>query len=264
MTQLTFRAIRCHRWAAACTRLTVVWCALAILGCTEVAWGPMPSLEELKVRRGDGGVFHVSAGPDGLVISRDPSIPRGLPTPVVENAGSCGVEYGSGWLIGTNQGEWGGKLLHVVGALKTELLNDNVVGLETITGRPYALCGISHLSLRRGSLHEIVTANGVAQARRISLLPGTPVAWVVSGDDGLLVCTSQAIVQFNGLGNQDSHDEAMIVVNCDRCLEWMGPNSVVRIDDYYYVGTRQGVIRFKTPDRTRPRHSQGLEFGTIR
>ncbi|MGY0653038.1 hypothetical protein ACW7GZ_14505 [Luteimonas sp. A537] len=81
-----------------------------------------------------------------------------------------------GHLIGTDRGEWIGKLLFqdADGHLTT-LLNENVHGIIKNADGIFAFTGLAHLSLNEGYIYAVTQEpNGPVSVARLGRLPGAP------------------------------------------------------------------------------------------
>jgi hypothetical protein len=111
--------------------------------------------------------------------------------PRVATQGRAGV------LLGYNHGEWGGSLLwsSLDGTVQRELLDDNVVAILPNGGRFVVLAGLSHLSIDRGRVLELVDDTDGFRPARTTELGSAPTAAAVEPSGAVLVTTTRGLVR---------------------------------------------------------------------
>jgi len=70
------------------------------------------------------------------------------------------LEVQDGKLIGTNYGEWGGKLIFKNDKIEYTILQKNICGIINFGNEIYVLTGLSHLGIREGKIIKIEQING--------------------------------------------------------------------------------------------------------
>ena len=121
-------------------------------------------------------------GEKGLEIARRRTIP------------DVGLRLEGGWLVGADQGEWGGELVFKPdsGTTETMVLAKNMSALHVLNdGRIVAVTGLAHLVVDEGSLYTIACSSTQGcTAKRWKALPGAPQSsWLLETGE-LLVNTS--------------------------------------------------------------------------
>lgn len=137
-------------------------------------------------------------------------IPEGAVRSMEEGGGQVSLlaPWGGGWLVGTDNGEWGGSLYVTDGLEYTRLAQGNVIGGFTWRGTLYVLSGLRHLMLDSGEIWE-VDLSVPRLARRIKL-PAVPTAVVAMADGTLIFRTNGGDVALlrNGVVHQASEAPA--------------------------------------------------------
>jgi hypothetical protein len=92
-----------------------------------------------------------------------------MPTCRVECA-SQSLEAFGGYLLGFNNGEWGGSLAHLDShGSRRELIGENVVGLYRLTAGVVVITGLAHMGLQYGRIYSII-AGGEGKVPAVRLL----------------------------------------------------------------------------------------------
>ncbi len=154
--------------------------------------------------------------------------------------GSAFVQAEDGWLVGFNQGEFGAALYWFSRDGKTNywISDHQVVGFVSRGDALYAIEGLAHLSLSRGSLIGIWRPDPVSrwQARVEAELPFAPYAVSLLKDGTFLIALSDSLIAVD-----TEHQIRTLLANAP----WSGlyPNSSVLADDQsrLYIGMRQFV-----------------------
>ena len=134
---------------------------------------------------------------DGVAVAEahrraEPKIPPGLRYPNRWGPPRSIVRGRSGLLVGFNKGEWGGALRWYSnsGALRGELLNDNVIDLLSVTNGFIVFTGLSHLGSDEGRATELIDTGTVFRIGRSADLGSEPRAFVLESDGAGLVVTT--------------------------------------------------------------------------
>lgn len=107
-----------------------------------------------------------------------------------------------GWLIGRDEGEFGGELYFYDKAGKqSTLLGDNIRGIYMTSSGLVAVGGLAHLMGDHGRIYRITEAqDGSWQAAPFLELPSAPWNTMVLGDGTLIVITDGGVVAIAGKG----------------------------------------------------------------
>jgi hypothetical protein len=102
----------------------------------------------------------------------------------------------NGKLIGTNLGEFGGRLYFKNGEQEYTIINENVCGILKFKNEIYVLTGLSHLSSSRGKIIKLKNIDNVYSVDTVIEI-GAPEVFKIYNDI-LYIATTRGIVSFNG------------------------------------------------------------------
>lgn len=168
------------------------------------------------------------------------------------------LKVADGWLVGFNDGEWGGALywFNPNGTAKYRISKHQIVDFVQTSNRIFAIEGLAHLSLSEGSIISICRSSnqGPWQITGLYRLPQAPYAVVQHLDGNLLVVLSDSFVSVALDGK---------IKTIVKEVRWGGlyPNSMVLSTDAktVCVGMRQfvakitlknGKVSFLVPDQS--------------
>jgi hypothetical protein len=147
--------------------------------------------------------------------------------------------FEKGWLVGTDAGEWGGRLSWVNedGSEIKELMNENIRGIARIDSEVLVLGGLAHLTMDEGKIWKLGTdEKGAIKAALLKDLGSQPQGFVVKDKD-LLVALNNKFLRVSLSGDTKIFNETG--------FNSFYPNSMA-IDQsgVVYVGARHFVVRF--------------------
>lgn len=147
------------------------------------------------------------------------------------------VPFRGGWLVGLDQGEFGGGLWWLSRNLANyrRLTTEPVVGLVSWGERVLVLAGLEHLDIKRGGVFEASTDDaGMAHLRMLADLGAEPRA-VYAGRGSLVVATAVGVARVSANG--------MVAWLSRRDYSLPGPRSVAVLDSgAVYVGMSRWVV----------------------
>jgi hypothetical protein len=88
--------------------------------------------------------------------------------------GPLALDAFGGRLVGSDEGEWGGKLVFTKSESVTRLLNVNVGGIFRIPHGIVVFTGLAHLTLNHGEIYEVKETPKGIMTRRLFRLVGEP------------------------------------------------------------------------------------------
>ncbi len=101
-----------------------------------------------------------------------------------------GLRIGKAWLVGGNEGEWGGELMFLRdGGTPVRVLEANVTGIHRVGERIVVVAGLAHLNRSYGRLYSVACDERGCMGTRWKELPGAPENSRVVGTGDLLVST---------------------------------------------------------------------------
>jgi hypothetical protein len=112
-------------------------------------------------------------------------------------ARECSFEVKNGIIIGTNYGEWGGKLIFKDAATEYTILQDNVVGIIDYNNDIYILTGLSHLGISEGKIVKIEMINGKFTPIFSADFESSPETFTMYENE-LYIVTFNGLIAFDG------------------------------------------------------------------
>jgi hypothetical protein len=152
--------------------------------------------------------------------------------------------FENGWLIGSDAGEWGGKLLWINadGSRQTGLLNDNIRGIVKLGKDVFILSGLAHLSIDEGKIYKLTAdEKGTLKTSLLTDLKTQPQSFAAETSESFLVALNNKILRVKTSGEIETLKET----NFDS----LSPNSMtVTASGVIYVGMRLFLVRFVPKD----------------
>jgi hypothetical protein len=169
-------------------------------------------------------------------------------TPVAGQFRGASVYFAvdDGWLVGFNKGEFGAALywFSADGQRSYKISGHQVISFFSQGSGIYAIEGLAHMGLSRGSIVRIDRPSGEAhwQASTVTTLPQAPYAVAVRPDGRMLLTLSGALVSVG-------KDGKLTTLLADAPWGVLYPNSSVLSADgeKLYVGMRQYVAEVDIP-----------------
>lgn len=155
-----------------------------------------------------------------------------------KTAASQCLKVEGGWIAAYNKGEFGSAIywFSTDGTEKKKLSEHQINEFLCEGDRVFAVEGLSHLSISRGSMIEIVRENGIWMVKEFLPLPSSAqaIAPIASGE--YVIVTSDSLLRVNL-----KKEILMLIPNAN----WgdLYPNSIEVDDGYIYIGMRQFVAR---------------------
>jgi hypothetical protein len=161
---------------------------------------------------------------------------------------SAFAKVDDGWLVGFNRGEFGAALYWFSrdGKHSYKISDHQVVSLFSLSGSVYAIEGLAHMGLSRGSVIRITRPkrNARWQAMSVVKLPFAPRAVSLRRDGTMLITLSDSLVSV-------SPDRKIKTLLRDVPWDNLYPNSsVLSLDEQkLYIGMRQFVAEYDLATR---------------
>ena len=169
--------------------------------------------------------------------------PQFVPKADQVHGGGRSAKVADGWLVGFNQGEFGATLYWFSddGAHNYKVSHHQVVAFVTLPDGIYAVEGLVHLGISRGSIIQVARtkAGDHWEATTIADLPFALYAVVLRHEGTMLITLSDALVSFGA-------DRKVHTVLADAPWGGLYPNSSLLSPDEQrlYIGMRQFVGEF--------------------
>ena len=152
-----------------------------------------------------------------------------------------GFVISEGTFVGLNRGEWGGLLtffpkwgmFYIIENTST----DGARGMFSINDNIYFLTGTAHLALDEGYMYKMEKRNKKWALGEKYELAGCPKAFLKKGDI-VYILTNNSIIE---LAETMDGLTTTILVEHDFMIS---TNSMVQINDVFYVGMRYGILTF--------------------
>lgn len=150
------------------------------------------------------------------------------------------IEY-----VGTNNGEWGGKLEVIIEGEHKELMTGNIVHLLQRNEKLYIIEGLAHLGMAGGSIWVIENSAQPTEPKLIVSLPDAPL--LVYLDKTRLDFQRLVIVGSKSIMSVDPY-RALTIVYWDAFWRInLNPTSIVRYKNNYFIGLPHGVAVVPAP-----------------
>jgi hypothetical protein len=127
------------------------------------------------------------------------------------------------------------------GKQRYEISDDIIVSFVERDNKIYAIQGIAHLNISRGSIIEIKKVNGKWTRDDYLVLPHSPEGMDVYGGNFIII-TSNALIKVDG----EKNIEYLIK---DGFWGYLYPTSLVIKEHEVYMGMRKGVYRYNLLSR---------------
>ncbi len=168
------------------------------------------------------------------IILKDRNIGRGL-------GGYLHIApFEKGWLIGSDAGEWGGKLFWFGedGKQKIELLKDNIRGIVEIADEVFILSGMNHLDIDEGKIFKLgKDEKGNLKTQIVIDLKIQPKTFTAENNQSVLIALNNKIIRLKSSGEIENVKETN--------FGSLYPNSMTLTSSkVIYVGMRLFIARF--------------------
>jgi outer membrane protein assembly factor BamB len=106
-------------------------------------------------------------------------------------------EVNNGNLIGTNHGEWGGKLIYKDEKTEYTILEENICGIINYNNEIYVLTGLSHLGIFEGKIRKLENKNGKWELSFSKDFNSSPETYAIYNSK-LFIVTFDGLIVFDG------------------------------------------------------------------
>ncbi|MCX2793896.1 hypothetical protein OQJ62_03055 [Microbulbifer thermotolerans] len=170
-----------------------------------------------------------------------------------ESTNNTKLSVGDVQYIGTNNGEWGGKLEVIQDGVSKELMKGNIVHLLPIGKKLYIIEGLAHLSMSGGSISVIEDMEKPEIPRRITLLPDAPrlvyLDTTRADFQPIIIVGYRSLMELNPF-------EQLDILHWDGFWSYkLSPTSITRYQNNFLIGLPFGVAAIPAP-----RGSQEIVF----
>ena len=143
------------------------------------------------------------------------------------------LKFKDGLLIGSNHGEWGGKLKYKVGKKEIAIKEGNILALFELNGKTYFLEGLAHLSTNYGAIYEVEYSNKTFNYKKVLQLPDEPEVFQIFNKK-IYIATFENFIIVN---NWKIENEITGFWSS------LYPNSIIiENENHIFIGIRGGIV----------------------
>jgi hypothetical protein len=198
-------------------------------------WQVINEGEEVKITQRTGKKTDVPSLPS--LLEHQP----GMPGRTVNAGLRSATNYGHGWLLAYDAGEFGGGLwlTNEKGSETKRILSDNIRAVVPIDSGILVLSGLAHMSMDFGNAYIFSNPDGLNISLQHSVhLDGAPSAYAKEADGSVLFVTTY------GLDKITKSGELQRLTYFPKWTSMQYPNSmVVANDGAIFIGMRMFVLR---------------------
>ncbi|GAA0554996.1 hypothetical protein GCM10009415_41180 [Chitinophaga japonensis] len=149
------------------------------------------------------------------------------------------IEVDDGYLVGFYRGEWGGNLFWFSknGKRRYEISDHEIVQFIIRENRVYAIEGLSHLNISKGSLIEIKKIDNKWSAVNYAALPAAPDGIDLDRENNFIIITSSDLLLVDATGKINT-------IESDGFWRGLYPTSILLKNNCAYIGMRGGILKF--------------------
>lgn len=156
--------------------------------------------------------------------------------------------------VGTDHGEWGGKLEAFNSKGKSiQLLGKNIINMIHHRKSLYVFTGINHMVFNKGAIYRIDSLNGNPKVTRLTLLPEKPCAnFITARNDRTIfyIVTPSGLMSYSfydkaGAQNTNQLHDTLNISLLNQFWRGLYPTSIVVFNDKIVIGIRSGIVVLK-------------------
>ncbi len=149
------------------------------------------------------------------------------------------LKFKNGVLVGSDNGEWGGKLVYKTGEKEILIKEGNIVSLFEFEGKICFLEGLAHGSTNYGEIYEIEYSKGIFTYKKILELPDEPEVFQIFNKK-IYIATFENFVVVNNW---------KVEKLMKGFWESLYPNSlIIENENHIFMGIRGGIVELKPKD----------------
>lgn len=119
-----------------------------------------------------------------------------------EQTPTTGIRVKSGWLVGSNRGEFGGELAFISDTGSKEiLLNDNIHKIYNVNNSLFVVAGLSHLLSSSGTIYKITINPSAISHTVLHKLDGAPTTSFLTQSGHVMIETDYSTVLLSPNGS---------------------------------------------------------------
>ncbi|WNM18456.1 hypothetical protein [Flavobacterium capsici] len=149
------------------------------------------------------------------------------------------LKFKNGYLIGSDNGEWGGKLIYKIGEKEIQIKEGNIVSLFELEGKIYFLEGLAHGVTNYGEIYEVEYSRDVFTYKKVLELPDNPETFQVF-ENKIYIATFENFVIINNW---------KVEKEIKGFWDSLYPNSlIIENDNHIFIGIRGGIVELLPKD----------------
>jgi len=155
------------------------------------------------------------------------------------------LEVDDGYLVGFYRGEFGGSLYWFSkdGKSNYGISGHKIVQFIKRANKIYAVEGLAHMGISRGSIIEIRMIDNRWAASNYLELPSAPDGIDLDGQNNFIIITSESLLSI------DTNKKIDTLIPRGFWSALLYPTSIVVKDKIAYVGMRKGILKFNLTTR---------------
>jgi hypothetical protein len=150
------------------------------------------------------------------------------------------LKFKNGLLIGSDHGEWGGKLVYKSADKEISIKDGNIISIFEYKEKVYFLEGLAHMNTNYGEIYEVENTKDKFTYKKVLELPDEPEAFEI----------------FNNKIYIATYENFLIIDNWKIEKKIKGfwgslyPNSlIIENDNHIFMGIRGGIVELKPKDK---------------
>ena len=149
------------------------------------------------------------------------------------------LKFENGMLIGSDHGEWGGKLVYKSDNKETLIKEGNIVSIFEYKGKIYFLEGLAHMNTNYGEVYEVVYTKNKFTYKKVLELPDEPEAFEIFNNK-IYIATYENFLII---------DDWKIEKQIKGFWGSLYPNSlIIENENHIFIGIRGGIVELKPND----------------
>lgn len=154
------------------------------------------------------------------------------------SGGKSFQKVSDGWLVGFNNGEFGAELwwFSKDGRESYKISNDQIQQFITSNNRVFAIQGLSHMGLSRGSFIEVKLEKGQWTAKQVKKLSQAPVAITKTPDGSFVIVLTDSVVTLDKIFHKK------VIVDKTRWGTFYPSSVAFKSPHTVFIGMRQYVV----------------------
>lgn len=146
------------------------------------------------------------------------------------------LPFKEGVLVGTDHGEWGGKLVYKLKGKEVLIKEGNIFTIFSLNDKVYFMEGLAHLSYDKGEIYELNYSKDNFSFIKVFDLPSAPMVYAIENGK-IFIATDEHFLVINSWEIEYKKD-----------VKWgsLYPNSmIIENENNIYIGMRGGIVHIQ-------------------